>query len=52
MSSGKARHARGEPVTFAVLFPKGELGSVEQVRLLRDGSEVRARFEATGLAVP
>ena len=43
---------RGEPVTFAVPFPKGELRSVEQVRLLRDGQEVPAQFRATGLWRP
>ena len=43
---------RGEPVTFAVPFPKGELRSAEQVRLLRDGSEVPAQFRATGLWRP
>ena len=42
----------GEPVTFAVPFPKGELRSVEQVRVLRDGQEVPAQFRATGLWRP
>jgi hypothetical protein len=43
---------RGEPVTFAVPFPKGALRSLEQVRLLRDGKEVPAQFRATGLWRP
>ena len=43
---GTAR--RGVPVTFAVPFPKGELRSAEQVRLLREGNEVPAQFRATG----
>ncbi len=47
---GQAR--RGEPVTFAVPFPKGQLRSAEQVRLLRDGKEVPAQFRATGLWRP
>lgn len=47
---GMARVA--EPVTFAVPFPKGELHSAEQVRLLRDGKEVPAQFRATGLWRP
>ena len=47
---GVARVA--EPVTFAVPFPKGDLHSAEQVRLLRDGQEVPAQFRAAGLWRP
>jgi len=47
---GAAR--RGEPVTFAVPLPKGELHSAEQVRLLRDGREIPAQFRTTGLWRP
>jgi hypothetical protein len=43
---------RGEPVTFGVPLPKGELTSTEHVRLLRDGKEVPAQFRATGLWRP
>ena len=43
---------RGEPVTFAVPFPKGELGSAEHVRLVRSGKEVPAQFRVTGLWRP
>ena len=39
---------RGEPVTFAVPFPKGELRSAQYVRLLRDGQAVPAQFRVTG----
>ncbi len=47
---GAAR--RGEPVTFGVPFPKGELQSAEQVRLVFHGKEVPAQFRATGLWRP
>jgi len=43
---------RGEPVTFGVPFPKGELRSIEQVRLLRDGKEIPGQFRATGFWRP
>ncbi len=42
----------GEPVTFGVPLPKGELQSANQVRLTRDGAEIPAQFRATGLWRP
>jgi hypothetical protein len=42
----------GEPVTFGVPLPKGELQSAKQVRLMRDGAEIPAQFRATGLWRP
>ncbi len=42
----------GEPVTFGVPLPKGELQSAQQVRLMRDGAEIPAQFRATGLWRP
>ncbi|MCY2954928.1 MAG: hypothetical protein NTU53_23610 [Planctomycetota bacterium] len=43
---------RGEPLTFGVPFPKGELRGTNEVRLLRDGREVPAQFRTTGLWRP
>ena len=42
----------GEPVTFGVPLPKGELQNTQQVRLMRDGAEIPAQFRATGLWRP
>jgi len=47
---GAAR--RGEPVTFGVPLPKGELASARHVRLLCNGKEVPAQFRAVGLWRP
>lgn len=43
---------RGEPVTFAVPFPKSALRTPAHVRLARDGKEVPAQFRSTGLWRP
>ena len=43
---------RGEPVTFAVPFPKSALRAPTHVRLTRDGKEVPAQFRSTGLWRP
>lgn len=37
-----------EPITSGIPFPKGDLRSVEQVRLVCDGHEVPAQFRAAG----
>lgn len=42
----------GEPVTFGVPVPKGELWSAKHARLLHDGREIPAQFRATGLWRP
>lgn len=42
----------GQPVTFGVPLPKGELQSARQVRLMCDGAEIPAQFRATGLWRP
>lgn len=41
-----------EPVTSGIPIPRGELDSVEKVRLLRNGREVPAQFRALGLWRP
>lgn len=43
---------RQEPVTTGVPVPKGELDSVDEVRLLRDATEIPAQFRAAGLWWP
>ena len=41
-----------EPVTSGIPIPKGELRSLERVRLLRGGQEIPAQFRAAGLWRP